>query len=306
MALTISDISQAGITFLSLFAGLLKKIAPPERVAGIWTGIASLIAGGAFLSVKLLAHINSNPASFRFWGIVALSSVALSMVLCFIYISALQTRTVSYADDFRIIGTELTPAGQKYVADNANWTREQMLFDAAGETEKVWTPDSAKRARFLLGAEYSLFIASLAFGLNLGVEILSNDWRGNTPPPQKPTLQQQAADLKDVHFALDRNDLQEDAAERLSEDAAILVRMVQQFPKMRVIVAGHCDDRGSLKRNLELGYARARTVGDGLVRAGISADKLQLASYGKGSPVCSEASEPCMRRNRRVHLTVLE
>ncbi|HEY6768015.1 MAG TPA: OmpA family protein [Candidatus Sulfotelmatobacter sp.] len=305
MAVSLADVSQAGIGILSLFAGFLKTIAPPERAIIKWTGFASVIAGLAFLSVKLLAHMSTHHGAVKFWGILACVSVVLSVVLFFIYLSALQARTVDYAGQSRIAGDEYTTKAGDYHAANPTFTREQILNDYAGDVGQVWTERSLRKATLILAAEYSLFIAGLAFGMNLGLEVLNNTWT-NPPLPEKPTLEQRASALKDVHFELDKGDLEQDAIEKLSDDAAIVVNIVQQFPKVRIIVEGHCDDRGSLNRNLALGYRRARAVGDVLVHRGISAEKLQLASHGKGSPVCSDASDECRRRNRRVHLTVVE
>jgi peptidoglycan-associated lipoprotein len=264
-----------------------------------------VIAGLVFLSVKLLARMSTHHAAVKFWGILACVSVVLSVVLFFIYLSSLQTRTVNYAGQSRIAGDEYTTKAADYHAANPTFTREQILNDYAGDVGQVWTERSLRKSTLILGAEYSLFIAGLAFGMNLGLEVLNNTW-AKSPPPEKPPLEQRASALKDVHFELDKSDLAQDAIEKLSDDAAIVVSIVQQFPKVRIIVEGHCDDRGSLDRNLALGYKRARAVGDVLVHTGISADRLEFTSHGKGSPVCSDASEECRRRNRRVHLTVVK
>jgi outer membrane protein OmpA-like peptidoglycan-associated protein len=305
MAMSMADISEAGVGLLSLFGGFLKVIAPPGRAIIKWTGLASMTAGLAFLAVKLLARMSTDHASLKFWGVVAFASLVLSMVLWLLYFSSLQARTADYAGQSLIIGTEYEPAAKEYHDKHPTYTAEQMLDDYGGKIGVVWTKPSLERSILILGVEYSLSVACLAFTLNLGLEVLNNAaWTSS--PPERPTLQKLAATLKDVHFELDRSDLQQDARDKLSEDAGVLADITKQFPKATVIVGGHCDDRGSLKRNLALGYDRARAVGDMLAHAGVSTDKLRFASYGNGLPLCTEATEECMRKNRRVHFTVVE
>ena len=307
MALSISDVSQAGIALLSLFGGFPKKVAPPERAAWRWTGLASIIAGCAFLSVKLLAHMSTNHVAARVWGVIAIFSILVCIGLCFSYVMSLQGLTVDYNGEPRIAGTVYTDAAKDYLTKNKDSTREQTLFDFAGVTGNVWTADSLARSRLILGAKYSLMIALLAFGLNLGIEVLNSPSAAVVsdcpcepgPAPAKPAT-------KDVHFELDKSNLVQDARERLEDDAAQLKSIVQNDPAVRIIVEGHCDDSGSLKHNLALGYERAQAVKDELIQDGISADSLQLASYGKGTPVCNDRSENCRRKNRRVHLTVAD
>jgi len=191
MALSVSEISQVGIGFLALFAGFPQKIAPPEGSSRLWTGFASVIAGGAFVTVKVLSNISASPGSVKFWGTVALCSILISIVLCFSYISARQTYTVEYAGGPRIAGTEreYTADAQAYLKARTSLTRAQVLFDFAGNTEQVWTPKSLKRARLILGGLYSLFVGCLAFGLYLAVEIVqlapagSIDVHVNPPTP---------------------------------------------------------------------------------------------------------------------------
>ncbi|MGB9103597.1 MAG: OmpA family protein [Terriglobales bacterium] len=306
MILSLPDVSQAGMFFLSLFAGFPKKIAPPEGAAWLWTGLASMIAGAGFLSVKLLARISTDPASAKFWGVLALASIVVSLVLCFIYISARQTHVVEYPGNLAIAGTEYTPAAAKRVEKEPDLTRSELLYEFAGNSEEVWKPETVKRARLMLGAQYSLFIACLAFGLNLALEVLSNsNW---TTPPRGAgsTFKQSITPLKDVHFEMDKSDLGQDGSERLADDATTLLSVLRQFSSATVIVEGYCDDRGSVEYNLELGYQRAVEVRDRLIHAGIPAARLQVASRGKGSLLCDETDEPCRQKNRRVHLTVIE
>jgi peptidoglycan-associated lipoprotein len=67
------------------------------------------------------------------------------------------------------------------------------------------------------------------------------------------------------------------------------------------MIEGHCDDRGSAEYNLGLGDRRARRAAEILRENGLTLE-LQIVSYGKEMPQCTDTSEPCRQRNRRAHL----
>jgi peptidoglycan-associated lipoprotein len=78
--------------------------------------------------------------------------------------------------------------------------------------------------------------------------------------------------------------------------------MIREFPNSRVVLEGHCDERGSAEYNLGLGDRRANAAKEFLVQLGVPTDRLSVISYGKERPQCTESNEGCWQRNRRVHL----
>lgn len=73
-----------------------------------------------------------------------------------------------------------------------------------------------------------------------------------------------------------------------------------------ISLEGHCDERGTNEYNLALGDKRAKSARDYLVALGIPSERLQTISYGEEKPVCTEKSESCWAKNRRVHIVVLK
>jgi peptidoglycan-associated lipoprotein len=112
------------------------------------------------------------------------------------------------------------------------------------------------------------------------------------------------ANLLDAFFPYDRSELTRDAIDALRNDADILRSLLAEFPQVRIIVEGHCDERGSAEYNLGLGDHRARRAAELLARFGVPAERMQTVSYGKESPQCTEPAESCWSRNRRAHLSV--
>lgn len=86
------------------------------------------------------------------------------------------------------------------------------------------------------------------------------------------------------------------------EDRSILQRQaawLQKYPRVRLSIEGHCDERGTREYNLALGARRAHTVKEYLVSLGVTPSRLDTISYGKERPICTESTEACWAQNRR-------
>ena len=108
------------------------------------------------------------------------------------------------------------------------------------------------------------------------------------------------ANVKDVFFGYDSYEVEPQAEDTVVSDA----RYLESHPRLRVVIAGYCDDRGSAEYNITLGENRANTVKTALVSAGISPDRIRVVSYGKERQFCTEQDESCYQQNRRAQFTV--
>ncbi len=79
---------------------------------------------------------------------------------------------------------------------------------------------------------------------------------------------------------------------------------MKQDRSVRLIVEGHCDERGTVEYNLALGQKRAEAVKDYLLKLGIEAGRIRTISYGKEVPVESGKSEEAWAKNRRAHFKI--
>ena len=107
--------------------------------------------------------------------------------------------------------------------------------------------------------------------------------------------------LKDVQFEYDSARLSPTVRATLEENAAWLSR----YPSVRILVEGHCDERGTVEYNLALGEERARAVRDYLRDLGIGSGRMRIISYGKEFPLDPGHDEDAWRRNRRAHLEII-
>lgn len=106
--------------------------------------------------------------------------------------------------------------------------------------------------------------------------------------------------LRDAFFSYDQAELRSDAAKAMLDDAAYLVA----HPSIRITIAGYADERGSAEYNIALGMERAEAARSALMSAGVEQSRIQVVSYGKERPFCSEESESCYQQNRRAQLVV--
>ena len=107
--------------------------------------------------------------------------------------------------------------------------------------------------------------------------------------------------LKDIHFDFDKYDIRSGDAGTLKENAALLMN----YPKVKIQVEGHCDERGTDEYNLALGERRANAAKKYLLSLGISTDRISSISYGEEKPLDAGHNEEAWFKNRRGHFVIL-
>jgi len=120
---------------------------------------------------------------------------------------------------------------------------------------------------------------------------------------ERKTLEELNAEqpLQMVHFDFDKYDIREDAKPVLAANAAWL----KKWTSVKILIEGHCDERGTEEYNLALGEKRAKAVFDYLVSLGISSDRMRIISYGKSQPLDPGHNEEAWAKNRRAQFTVI-
>jgi peptidoglycan-associated lipoprotein len=129
----------------------------------------------------------------------------------------------------------------------------------------------------------------------------------NAPPPApvavapSPTLEELfTREVQDAYYDYDMADLRADARAALMKTGDFL----KNYPQIKVMIEGHCDERGSTEYNLALGDRRAQAAKDYLVSLGVASDRMQTVSYGKERPFCTDHNEDCWKQNRRAHFAM--
>jgi peptidoglycan-associated lipoprotein len=106
--------------------------------------------------------------------------------------------------------------------------------------------------------------------------------------------------MADVFFSLDSSELSEEARGSLAKN----LEWMKKWTSTKVVVEGHCDNRGTAEYNLALGDRRSAAVKAYLASLGLGADRVATVSKGKEQPFCSENTEACWQQNRRGHFII--
>lgn len=122
------------------------------------------------------------------------------------------------------------------------------------------------------------------------------------PADMQPSLKELQTRIQDIHFDFDKYDIRDDAKPALKEVAAMLSRN----KNLKVIIEGHCDERGTNEYNLGLGDRRANSAKEFLISLGIPSGKIETISYGEEKPLCEDRTEECWAKNRRAHFVFVE
>jgi peptidoglycan-associated lipoprotein len=104
-----------------------------------------------------------------------------------------------------------------------------------------------------------------------------------------------------VFFGYDRFDLTPEARSVLERQAAWL----RQYPNVRILIAGNCDERGTREYNLALGARRAAAVRDYLASLGVAGNRMETVSYGKERPLDPRSNEEAWSVNRNGHTQIV-
>jgi peptidoglycan-associated lipoprotein len=104
-----------------------------------------------------------------------------------------------------------------------------------------------------------------------------------------------------VHFAFDS------AAVRRSEQANIqaVADALSKDTSTKLLIEGHCDERGTEEYNRALGERRALALREALAKLGVDPSRIRTISYGKDRPVDPGHDEAAWAKNRRGDFVLL-
>ncbi len=98
------------------------------------------------------------------------------------------------------------------------------------------------------------------------------------------------------YFEYDRAVINPDDLASLELHATILT----ENPDRKIVIEGHCDERGTSEYNLALGERRADAVRSFLTSAGVERRQIETVSYGEERPEDPGHDEGAWARNRRA------
>lgn len=112
--------------------------------------------------------------------------------------------------------------------------------------------------------------------------------------------EEKASPFQDIRFDFDKSNIREDAK-------PILAKVADHMKKnkgARLLVEGHCDERGTAEYNMALGDRRAASAKKYLESLGVSSDSVSTISFGKEKPADPGHDEAAWAKNRRAHFVL--
>jgi TIR domain len=155
-------LAAAGIGGAAIAAAFLTQPAAlagsESRTRAVFASLASAAIAAAII-IPLTARRRHSSRGIA----VAGATIALVLGLAaFIAGAAIQRRcTLQYDGRAVLIGTELTDLGQTYRRVNPQLPMDDLLRDAGGQTETVWTRQSISRCRVTMSWTYFLWLPLL-------------------------------------------------------------------------------------------------------------------------------------------------
>ncbi|MCB1380865.1 MAG: OmpA family protein, partial [Alphaproteobacteria bacterium] len=129
------------------------------------------------------------------------------------------------------------------------------------------------------------------------------------PPPPLPPYDcagvlNKVSETFPIRFAFDRTTLESPYDLSVKQAAAVLTD--PRCSKFNARIEGHADRLGGRLYNEALAIARAQTVYDHLVAAGVGPARLSIAGKGKRYPIVTADSAEARSVNRRAVITIVE
>jgi len=103
-----------------------------------------------------------------------------------------------------------------------------------------------------------------------------------------------------VHFKYDSAIVQDNEQANITSVAQALADQ-----SLRLLIQGHCDERGTEEYNRSLGERRALALREALAKANIDPSHVKTISFGKDKPVDTAHTEEAWAKNRRGEFVLL-
>jgi hypothetical protein len=149
-----------------LLAGIAAALVPqPPAIAGAPTGAPwafAALASAAIVTLAIMPFVVWRTAArLRVWVAMAVLSLALGLASFSAGGYAERACTARYGGKPVVIGTDLTPLGGTYRQANPELSSDDLLFDAAGVPERIWTRSSIGRCTAFISSTYFLWVPFL-------------------------------------------------------------------------------------------------------------------------------------------------
>jgi peptidoglycan-associated lipoprotein len=126
----------------------------------------------------------------------------------------------------------------------------------------------------------------------------AGDWETASTASDTLSIEQinQQGILQTIYFDYDQSEIRPDQRAKLQANA----QFMRENTDFKVLVAGHCDERGTREYNMALGERRASATMQYLVSLGVPRARIEIISYGEEQPAAQGSTESAWALNRRA------
>ncbi|RDU74669.1 peptidoglycan-associated lipoprotein Pal [Helicobacter anseris] len=107
--------------------------------------------------------------------------------------------------------------------------------------------------------------------------------------------------IASIFFDFDKFEIRSDMQSEIDKS----VDIAKENDEMKILIEGNTDEFGSDEYNFALGNKRALAVKTALITRGVDKKKMQIVSFGKTKPLCTEKTNECYQKNRRGDIRLL-
>ncbi|WP_025761263.1 OmpA family protein [Dyadobacter tibetensis] len=90
------------------------------------------------------------------------------------------------------------------------------------------------------------------------------------------------------------------------EELDLVADYLIQNPQSRVLLEGHTDNQGDIKKNVQLAQDRVNAVKKYLTGKGVAPGRIDTKAWGPSRPLTHNLTEEARQKNRRVEFTILD
>lgn len=134
------------------------------------------------------------------------------------------------------------------------------------------------------------------------VEAVSSDNGGVTADTEEMKMAKLEKEMSSIYFDFDKFVIRADMKDKVSSDVKVANGDASAY---NIKLEGNCDEWGSDEYNFALGLKRANTTKDALVAEGVPANRISMVSFGETNPSCTDKTQECWAKNRRVDFKIL-
>jgi OOP family OmpA-OmpF porin len=108
--------------------------------------------------------------------------------------------------------------------------------------------------------------------------------------------------IRGINFDVDKDTIKKNSTKTLNA----AVKVLKDFPDVRIEISGHTDSDGSRDHNLDLSRRRAEAVKKWMVDNGVAADRIETRGAGPDEPVADNKTKRGKAQNRRIEFKLLK